>query len=117
MSGDELGRVGICELQFEARACWCSGVRINNVAKQAGVAEALYRFLEIAVGGILADLQAAGRENLFVGVARGSGNLKRGELTGIGWRFGAGRLLLGYGRTEDHQEARCEMRNPAGSPV
>ena len=33
-------------------------------------------FLEIAIGGVLADPETAGSENLFVCVARGSGDLQ-----------------------------------------
>ena len=79
---NQLALVGVGELQFEFHARTGRGIRIDNVAEQAGIAQAPHCLFEIAVGGVLADLQAARGKNFFVGVARSSRDFQRDEFVG-----------------------------------
>src|SRR5208282_4462853 len=111
--GNQLALVGIRQLQVEFCSRTGRRIGIDNVAEQAGLAEALHRLFEIAVDGVLAELQAARGKNFFVGVARRSRDFQRDEfVSGDGGRF-AGGLFLGCGsRNEQHQE-EYEPGHPA----
>src|SRR5208282_4151074 len=106
--GNQLARVNIGELHFEFYTGARRGIGIDNVAEQAGIAETPYCFLEIAIGGVLADLQAARGQNFFVGVARRPRNFQRDELGRADGRgLAAGGLPLACGsRQEQAQEDR-----------
>jgi len=76
MHGNQLALVGIGELHFEPYAPHLKrSTNRTTSLKQAGIAQALGRFPEIAVGGVLADLQAARGKNFLVVVARRSRGL------------------------------------------
>ena len=82
VGGNKFGLVDVGELKFQFDAGVGIGKGIGDLGEHAGVYQTLCGLLEIAFGGVLAKIEVAGRENLLIGVALGSGRLYRKEFVG-----------------------------------
>ena len=82
VSGNQLAFVGIHELQLESSARRRIGVRIGDVAEQAGVAQSLHSFLEVALADVPAEFEPASGKDFLIGIALRSRDLDGDQLAG-----------------------------------